>query len=336
MDTWSHSKGSIRLVLGCSFVVTCLSGALHAEPALQLSGENGQYEVAATAPAESIGGPVARRVNRQVSISISDKKDGGHKQLAYRQSFRNFKELVFCAADKVALIGELPHGGDCLTILDAKKGQVQDEIRAYGYSISPSKQFLVYKTWYARLGPTHLRKSVVLIYDLANSASANRPPNVEERSFRNAGFPVFPEANVAAVAPELDRSAPEPASSRRPYDVNLDDPYVVTSPFLWSEDSKRLVFFAHNQQERKNYLVRIDLTDGIDKVAVARQPVNLDDHIKWEIMTDLTRKELAEKPYALAVKSLRWGDEGRIIVETNRQYWLDEKFEMPVPQSLNK
>lgn len=296
---------------------------------MQLSSENERYAVTATAPAEYVSETKVKEVNREVRIRIDDKRDAGQKEVVYRQSFHQFKEMVFCAADKIVLIGELPYGGDSITVLDAREGQVQDEIRAYGYSISPSKQFMAYKTWYARLGPMNLRKSILVIYDLAGSASANRPPCIEEHSFRNAGFPIFPEVNAESIAPEPDCS--DAACGCRPFDVNLGDEYGITSPFLWSEDSKRLVFFAHNSRERKNDLVRIDLTDGIDKVAIARQRVNLDDHIKWDVISDFTGERLAERPYVLGVTNLCWDDEDRILVETYRQYWLDEKFEMQVP-----
>ena len=329
MHTSSKPKGFKRLIVGCSLITMCLSSSLDAQPVVHLTGENEQFVVTVEEIPDLSKTPVAREINREVSIRIQNKKDGRLKEFVHRESLHKINELAFCIADKAVLIGQLAHGGDSVTILDVKKGEVQDVIRAYGYSISPSKQFLVYKSWYPRLGPARLRKSIVLIYNLANSASSNRTPCINEYSYRNAGFPIFPEANAYFVA--SDPNCLDGASNLKPYDVNLDGEYYVTSPFLWSDNRKELVFFAYNRNEQRNYLVRIDLNSGMDKVTIFRKPVNMADLVKWDVISDVTKKELTEKPYRLGVKSLDWSDKNKIVVEPYQQYWLDKKLEMLLP-----
>jgi hypothetical protein len=91
------------------------------------------------------------------------------------------------------------------------------------------------------------------------------------------------------------------------------------------------VFFVYNEKRRNNHLVRVDLTEGPGKAAIARRPVNVADHTKWDVITDVTRRELAERPYRFPVKSVRWVDNKKVIAETYDEYWLERKIEMILP-----
>ncbi|GMU22027.1 MAG: hypothetical protein AMXMBFR13_21150 [Phycisphaerae bacterium] len=323
--TWpeEHARFSVAWIL----VAACLSSALDAQPVKQLTAENERFTISATAKTDASKSPQEQVLDREISIKIKDKEDEQPEEFVFHQSLLELKEILFGVADKIILVAELPFGGDTITVLDAKAGKVHDVIRAYGYSLSPSKQFLVYKSWYPRLGDLCCRKSILIFYDLARSASSNRPSCTSEYSYENAGIPIFPEKNAHAV----DLNCSDNAASTRPYDVNLDDEYYVMSPFLWSDDDKKLVFFAYNVKEQKNYLVQVDLTEGPGKATVGRRSVNVADYTKWDVITDFTKQDLAKRPYKFGVKDLQWGDENEIMVETHYQYWLERKIEMSLP-----
>lgn len=329
MYTLSEPKGFKRLIVMFGLVALCVPVSLDAQSIVHVTAENKQTLLTIKEIPDLSKTPVARLVNRKLMIKIETKKDGSVKEFVHRETLCKIDKVEFCIADKALLIGKLPYRGDSIIVLDTKIGKVQDTIRAYGYSISPSKRFLVYKTWYPRLGPIHLRKSILLLYDLGKPQAANRYPCISKYSYRNAGFPIFPEANAYFTV--FDPNCLDSRSNLKPYDVNLDDEYYVTSPFLWSDDEKQLVFFVFNRNEQRNYLVQIDFNNGIVNPAIFRNSINMDDLIKWDIILDITKKELAKRPYKFRVKSLHWRDKNKIVVEPYRQYWLDKELEIPLP-----
>ncbi len=319
-----------KLVIGFTLLLTC--NLLGAEPIVHLTVENDRVIVTVSEVPDLSKTPVAREINRELIIRIEDKSSGKATEFTFTTHLRKINSFEFCAGNRGLLIGELPGSGGNMTIININEGKVQDNIWAYGCSISPSKRFLVYKTWHPRLGPMNLRKSIVLIYDITGTQASNRFPTVTEYSYRNAGLPIFPEANAYFAASDPN-SLGDGTIDLKAYDVNLDDEYGVLSPFLWSDDEKQLVFFVFNRDEQTNHLVQIDLSNGVENPAIFRKFIDVNALIKWDIMLDVTKKELEKRPCRFGVKSLQWAkDKNRIIVHPYPQYWLNKEIIFTLPK----
>ena len=151
------------------------------------------------------------------------------------------------AAGKLLVEGRLRYGGDVVLVVDLANRVLDQSLWAYGYALSPDATRLVYQTHYPRMALPEGRRSIVLLYDLRESPARNRSGDLpQDWPQWNAGRPVFPRKNACTGSP----------------DIFLDGDYVVSSPFLWSPDGQRVVFFAGDQHSGKSILVLLDLTQG--------------------------------------------------------------------------
>jgi len=274
-------------------------------------------------------------LNRVLTITLENRRNLQTKEIVWKGPLRKINDSKFCSSNKILLMGEIPFsgsssGGNNIIVLDSEICVVQDTIRCYDYSLSPSKRFLVYETWYPRMVSPDFRKSILLIYDLTETEAANRLPFSSKYTYKNAGLPIFPEANAYYAA--FDPNDLEDGLDVKMYNVNLDDKYSVMSPFLWSNNENLLVFFVFNHNEQNNYLIKIDLTNGISNPIILRKLVNMADLIKWDVILDVTKEELVKKAYKFGVESIRWHDsKKKIIVEPYPQYWLDAEIDVSLP-----
>lgn len=275
-----------------------------------------------------------KELDRELVVTIEDQSNKQVKKIIWKGAIRKLEKVEFCAEGKVIAIGELPFsgsssGGNIILVLDVKTGTVQDEIRCYSYTLSPSKRFLVYQSWYPRMILPIYRKSILLIYNITGTQASNRFQSATEYSYQNAGFPIFPEANAYFGTNEPNSLN----NATKAYDVNLDNEYGVLSHFLWSDDEKQLVFFAFNMDKQTNHLVQIDLSNGVENPAIFRKFIDMNDLINWDIMLDVTKKELGKKPCRFSVESLQWAEgKGKIIVHPYQQYWLDKEIIFTLPK----
>lgn len=266
--------------------------------------------------------PISIEINRQLLINIK-KNNGDLKQLTYKGPLAKLNKIEFVQAEKALLLGELPYGGNSLIILDIDAGKVLDTIRAYNFSISPSRKLIAYTTWYPRNSLRKIRKSIILLYDLTKTPAENRLPLIRTFSYKNAGFPIFPEKNVYFIGADTNELEQEEIFEKK-YNVDIDEEYIMTSPFLWSEDDEKLLFLSFNNDKKANQLVYINLFNGNDNPMIFFKPINLDEFIKWDTLLDETRNELLMNPYKFTVSNLNWISKDKIIVEPYPQYWLDK------------
>jgi len=153
--------------------------------------------------------------------------------------------LRLAAAGKLIVEGHLRYGGDVVLVIDLSTKLVEQSIWAYGYALSPDATRLIYQTHYPRMAPPDGRRSIVLLYDLREGPGWNRFGDLpRDWPSWNAGRPVFPRKNACS------------ASS----DIMLDGDFVVSSPFLWSPDGRRVVFLAGERRSGESDLVVLDLT----------------------------------------------------------------------------
>jgi hypothetical protein len=252
---------------------------------------------------------------KELVFSIHKKRPNQIEEVSISGRIRQITELIVAEKTKLLAVGELPRGGDTISIIDLIRNEHQDTIWAYGYSFSPSKKFLAYVSHYPPYGLPELRQSIILVYDFSKSPAENRlPTTINMDAIVTApGLPVFPERNV----------------EKQTYDVTIDAKHDYISPILWSDDENTLVFVEFYKGHCS--LVSIDISDGIKKPGILRKMIDIKDLIKWDILMEVTKKEIEPRPNILSIKTIRWKDKGSIIVEPFPQYYLDKEIELRLP-----
>ena len=301
------------------------------KPVVLLSASQDHLEVTITGIPE---GPTTRYKIRELTIRINDKKKDEVKEILYRNYIRRLHKIEFCTPGKALIIGQVystgsSSGGDNLLVLDMVKGKIQDSIRAYGYSLSPSKEFLVYSSWYPRLSLPIARRSICMLYDLRKYQKGNRDRYIKRFSHENAGFPIFPEVNV--YFQERDPNVINNENYQGRYNKYIDDIYYRSSSFLWSDDSKHIVFFVNNIDENAYYLIHVVL----DKSAIPeiyRSRITYENYANWDVIKEADVEKLKENPHTLGIKSFGWYNNNYIIVQIRKNaYWIEKEIIMKVP-----
>lgn len=256
-------------------------------------------------------------LERRLVFSVADKRTGELKDLSYQGILASVSGLALIERKLVTTGTVGGTAGGFFAVVDLESGR-QDTIWTHKYQFSPSRRFLVFSSWYARGVPPATRRSIVLMYDMAKSAAENRLDSYRERRHQvYSGKPVFPEENV----------------KQRSYNRLLAERHYIMSPFLWSADETRIVFIAFAELERRNYLVKIDLSKGLDEPVVRRKDLDVKEYIKWDIIRQSTIEELEAKPYGLVTKALSWNGAERVVVRPYPQYWLPKELTLILPAS---
>jgi hypothetical protein len=191
---------------------------------------------------------------KEVVLSVTTVGAPGNPPRLLRLSERieNIIELIPVVDDRVLVAGSMRYGGEAIIVANLREAVQEQGIWTYGWAVSPSRRFLVYRTHYPRMMPPEGRRSILLLWDLSKPPAENMKGEAREFPTPNLGRVLFPEVNV----------------ERGSFDVSLAPDWGLNSPFLWSKDSRRLVFLASywldpRREARECSIVRIDLSpDG--------------------------------------------------------------------------
>lgn len=246
-------------------------------------------------------------------FSVLNKKTKEVKDILFQGRYASINKMIFYKKSTFVVIGKLQRGGNIISVVRLDEDDMKDTIRAYDFSFSPSKRFLVYQTHYPKMAIPEFRRSIILIYDMEKSVSDNRLPSTLNYSHRNAGLPIFPDTNV----------------KKKSYGIALEDKHIYLSPFLWSDDEKKVLFLEFYQLQ--NYIVCINFNEGINAPEILRKRINIEDIIRRDDISDITKKELIGRPYKLAVKGIRWSGSKEVIIEPYPQYWLYKQIKLMIP-----
>ncbi len=103
---------------------------------------------------------------------------------------------------------------------------------------------------------------------------------------------------------------PERNAAERSYDPSLEPKHVYLSPFLWSPDEDKIVFFE--SFDGSYHLVTVDLSRGLDSPRIARRTVEVEEVVKEESRGRLTERQIEAK--RIAVVDLRWKDDRNVVL----------------------
>ncbi len=241
-------------------------------------------------------------------LELRVEKTGWDKEKTLEMTGRmqNLEKLRPVVKPRLLVVGTLRYGGTNLWIANLETLIQEAEVWTYGYGVSPSGRWLAYQTHYPRLGvPLDTRRSIVLLYDLSlpPDGNAHGPLSGRPEGESNPGTPIFPRENA----------------ERRSWRImEATDEYDVSSPFLWSDDEKVLVFvamkFDENPDHRKSFVVRVDLTEAGTVSSFLQQPLTLDNLDARRATAPLSK--LAESPILVNLETLSWeeGEEGKWVV----------------------
>ncbi len=241
----------------------------------------------------------------RLEFAVQDKVGGGIRSLRIEASIARLNSVRVVARSKLVASGRVRRDGHLLLVADLEANALEDEIWSRDYRFSPSGRRIVYTTMPPEGSSPEAHDPILLVYDLAAGRAANRAgrPAVLDRS--NAGIPVFPEANAAAGS----------------YDPALSPPHRYLSPFLWSEDETRIVFFGFSRGAYS--LVTVDLGPGHAAPKIARRSVS-----PREFRT-------AEGPAGpggrIPVVGIEWHGEGSVRLKTTGQGGLKESVVLALP-----
>ncbi|MGI0014822.1 MAG: hypothetical protein ACREBU_15485, partial [Nitrososphaera sp.] len=221
-------------------------------------------------------------------FQVVAKKTNQSREFVLEERYASVKDLMLVEKAKLVVSGELPRGGNIISVVDLRELKLQNTIWKYDYAFSPTKRFLIYQSHYPRMGLPESRRSILLLYDLRRPAPETRLSSISPPE--NVGFPVFPEANAKL----------------RSYDVRLEVEHLYLSPFLWPPDERNIVFIEFSTHDEQNYLAVINLSAGVENPRIRRKRINVMGFANIDIMTLPTKADLKDNPYKFTVLVMRW------------------------------
>lgn len=131
--------------------------------------------------------------------------------------------------NKAIITAELGWMAQALCIVDLKQGKVIDLIGIYAPSVSPDRNFILYNNWYT---PHVGGENIFRLYDVRKTPAENtcgyddNDPHHKRLSDDLRGFQVYPQKPEQSDCTEVDDN----------------DDNMAVSEYLWSQDSRRVVF----------------------------------------------------------------------------------------------
>jgi len=309
-------------IIGSSLLIFFIMATTLAEPEEmnRLSTSNSVYEVTLVDEKPLECCPYLKRFTFNITYKMT-KQIGRFTLGDAEKRLRSIRE-IYLKGDKLIVKGNLRRGS-AISVIDLKRRKLDDFFWCYKPTSSPSNRFLVYIKYFPPHGLPSIRTDVVLIYDMKRKPSENRVPvkGYTKQPKEQVGLPIYPTPYVKAKAYLLSEQQYWPPSWR----------YDVSSPFLWSEDEKKVVFLCthHNQ----TYVVKVDLSLGIEKPKISELPIKIAKKmVKPKYLggfkLDLMRG--SKKDRILFADQIEWDGPDHIIVKPE-EYYLKEEIRLPVP-----
>jgi hypothetical protein len=235
------------------------------------------------------------------------------------ERIRSIKKLYLFENNKLVVHGNLERA-DIIYVVDCETDNVVDMFWCYDPVLSPSKRFWVYENFYPYHGLKSTQTTVVLVYDMKRTPLENRVPvkGYTEWPESQVGLPIYPGPYVEEKAYVLPRQQQE-----NPFW------YLRSSPFLWSQDANDVVFLCNHQKQ--TYMVRVNISAGIDKPKIFEAPVNVGSFVKASLPEEYRKRE-ADRLHTVSATEIYWDGKDHVIAKPNKVYYtLQDKIRIPVP-----
>ncbi len=306
----------LLLVLTCCVVLV----SLHAVSAADRTFESGNYIIDMTKMYREGDPSNGIEAGEAYSITATDRIKHTSVTVEAAPLVKLVSDVHVVAESKLLLrtFRKLHYLTEKDSLYDLKTGKRLGNWRGFGSSLSPSGRYLAYISYHPRMVPSTYRRSILLICDFEKDIAEYTPGYVEKlpHSDTMCGVPAFPERNAY----------------ERSYDILLDDEYRMHPHLLWSKDEKTLVFFATNVDERKFYLIRIDITAGVDHPQIAKKWIDVNNFIDYNKLLSVEVESIKKKLPCLYYDRLWWSGNNRVTIKALADlYYYKEEMEFTIP-----
>lgn len=253
---------------------------------------------------------------RTFEFRVLDKAAGAEKSLILTGRVAELKDIRLVSGDRLAIVGRLRYGGDIVVLGDLDSGEQMDVLWAHSFGFSPSERYLIYESHYPRHVMPIGRRSILLLYDLDTTAEENRLLGFDQATDQHmAGIPVYPASNAFPKS----------------YDVRIANELLVVSPYLWSEDGRRVAFVARSENNTYD-LVLLNLEDPLEP-EIWERALDVQSLILPERKQVMSQQEIEKVGYGAG--HLEWDGPDRIILHTDpHQFLMRDRLvvELPTPK----
>ncbi|MCK4256882.1 hypothetical protein KAX35_08340 [candidate division WOR-3 bacterium] len=310
-------------------IVTVNTASTENEAASITTVSNVRYVITFTGARQSKDRPWLR----DYLFEVSDKSSGEIRQFVLEEGTHKpiekyLLKLEFLRDDRLSVKIKWrgrPDAATCIYIVDLGNAKLIDKFCCRSPTLSPSKQFWVCEMWYPPHGLPSSATSVVLIYDMERSPTENRVPvkGYTKWPKTQVGLPIYPALYVEARAYVLLEQQHWPASWR----------YHIASPFLWSEDEKKVLFLCTHHE--RTHIVKVDLSSGIEKPMIFELPIKITEEFvkpRYKKEFELNSKRNPKVTCILSADQIKWDGPNQVIAEPNKaHYMLQEEIILRVP-----
>jgi len=197
------------------------------------------------------------RYNEYKYTFVSIDKTTQQRSLIEMHNLTTQLRRIEIAGDLLIVFGEIRNTANVVTILDLKQAIEKDSILCYAPGLSKTKKYIIYLNYYPRFTEPPGTSNVVMIYNLLATPQENRI-NKED-----VGRPIYPEENVKRKSARVWIEVPEKGHLIYPW-----------GKYLWLDNDAKVVFVDKHAGE--NWLVLIDLSNGIDNVAIRKKRIDVE------------------------------------------------------------
>ena len=326
---WDVGKimSSIRKTLFCLFVIVSFRLTINAyaeENTLKsISAEDGEFRVVVTGEGEPWFDPkTGGRV--KFTFTVTEKVDN-RQYPVYLDNVTAKVSNLSIFQGKLIVVGEEANlHSPVTTLIDLKNREEADSLIGFGITVSPTGRFLSYRKFYPpQTAEPPVMSDLVLVYDLADSADGNRMRG--EDAYRNdpigrlteVGHPIYPESNAGKkhyrvwVPEENKRHA------------------IIPNGFFWLDHDRKIAF--GDQIGEEDYLVVVDLSNGLTHPVIHRMPIDLRSLLRPE---DRENPSILHDVQPLKLESVQEVENGKIKVRISSRIPLrDNSFEFPFEEA---
>lgn len=228
-----HRMLDIRVSVPASAVLV-LSGIQWLGVAAAQDAERGFYPDRQRPIVATREGATARLTGRASEFGLDLRLPGRRvRRIALAEDFSQVDAIDWISAEEVVVTGEVAHDAYVIAVIRARTGTQADLFWAREPVLSPDRRFIVFSRSY----PNHGVDSVedrVRVYDLRQSAAANRPIHSDDGVTVEVGRPLYPVLPASVEASRANVNLPE------------DDLYALDSTFVWSTDSSAVGFVVEH------------------------------------------------------------------------------------------
>jgi len=241
---------------------------------------------------------------KNITFSVTDKTAGKKTKLNFSLRACTNPDFMIIGGKYLFFEADLRTYFPRYVLADLKTGKIIHEISSFDFSFSPTRRYMYYRTYFTKFDSN--KSTFFMILDMERVEDPKIPIQYNDNYTPPyaVGWPLYPKEYVESL------------------DWAVSPDCGIISPILWSENETRLVFLSFNELDEQNYVVDIDISEGLDKPKIKTKPISLSGIKDEKRIPQGYRNE----PFPLSVQSLEWISENEILAvfEMNRRGYIND------------